>query len=36
LTDIRDPAVQLAKLRTRRDKLQAQLHKISITSSETI
>ena len=28
LTDIRDPAVQLAELRYRRDELQAQLHKI--------
>jgi hypothetical protein len=28
LTDIRDPAVPVAKLRTRRDELQAALHKI--------
>jgi SMODS and SLOG-associating 2TM effector domain family 4 len=35
LTDIRDPTVQLAKLRTRRDELQAQLHKIYKSAPRT-
>ncbi len=35
LTDIRDPTVQLVKLRTRRDELQAQLHKIYKSAPRT-
>ena len=35
LTDIRDPNMQLAKLRTRRDELQAQLHKIYKSAPRT-
>jgi hypothetical protein len=35
LTDICDPAVPLTKLRTRRDELQAQLHKIYKSAPRT-
>lgn len=35
LTDIRDPAVPLAKLRTRRDELQTTLHKVYKSAPRT-